>query len=127
MVKKKSLKGYTICFDFFKKNCFEQASGVCSLFASDEVKNQYPNLEEKAKPSRCLWIRDNLMTKFKEPYFPVYLYKYKCGHYSMGSKQHRICIGGMLGIDIPIIIGKCQNNVCMYCDTNGISGILKTF
>lgn len=117
-VKPKLITGKSVCFFFNTKNCFKEASGICSLFANENFKNQYPNLEEKATPERCPKILE-LMQVPKSKLFPVYLYKYRCG-------QHRICVAGQKGLEIKVILGTIKNQDCDYC-VNPKSFTLKNF
>lgn len=127
-VKRESLKGKTLCFYFNRYNCFEINSKQCALVASDDVKEIYKELEEKAEPSHCPWIRDNIIYTENEKYFPLHIYKSKCGHYSMGSQHHRLCIAGQLGVSIPLIVHEEGSQIdCDYCSTRGRIGILKSF
>jgi hypothetical protein len=126
-IKKKSLKGKTLCFYFHRHNCYEICSEQCSLFMLNVLDKQYDGLEQKALPTHCRWINDNIMYSLDKKYFPLYIYKSKCGHYSMGSGQHRLCIAGQLGLEIPVIIREGGNSNCTYCETNGESGVLKSF
>ena len=124
-VKAKPIKGKSVCFYFHCKNCFKEASGQCSLIAEEEFKIQFANLEEKADPKHCPKIL-GLMQMPKTKLFPVYLYKYKCGHYQTGQGQHRICIAGHLGLEIKVIINVIKDKTCDYC-TNPENFILKNF
>ena len=124
-IKLKSIAGKSVCFYFHRKNCFKEASGTCSLFAEEEFKKQFTNLEEKAPPERCPTILE-LMQISKTKLFPVYLSKYRCGHYQNGQGQHRICIAGHLGLEIKVIIDSVKDKDCGYC-TNPESFILKHF
>lgn len=126
-IKLKSIKGKSVCFNFFSKNCFEQASGICSLIAEEDFKKQFINLEEKATPGHCPKILELMQKpKPKSKLFPVYLYKYSCGHWQNGSGQHRICIAGHLGLEIKVKFGKVNDKPCGYC-RNPNSFSLKNF
>lgn len=124
-IKLKPIKGKSVCFYFNRTNCFYEASGKCSLFATEDFKIKFTNLKEKADPKRCPKILE-LMQEPNSKLFPVYLYKFRCGHYQTGQGQHRICIAGQKSLEIKVVIGKIKDKDCGYC-TNPESFTFRTF
>lgn len=48
---------------------------------------------DKSNSKHCPYVYQ-LMLNQPDHMFPINLYKYKCGQYSTGRGQHRICILG---------------------------------
>ncbi|GMK39060.1 hypothetical protein PCCS19_21140 [Paenibacillus sp. CCS19] len=115
------LKGKSVSFYFHVGNChvFKDPSKGCSLFLQGLEDLDKHKDTDKSNPKHCPYV-NQLMMKEPERMFPINLYKYKCGHYSTGQGQHRFCISGTLGRNIPIVILGFENHLdCGSCSEEG--------
>lgn len=114
-IKEFNLAGKTFCFYFHKYNCHKEQSGVCSLTLENiQVDNCYPQFE-KSNPKHCPYVY-KLIKDQPSRMFPIYLYKYACGHYQTGQGQHRICISGNVKNEIHVLFEHIDDVVCGYCE-----------
>ena len=126
LIKDFNLVGKTFCFNFHRYNCHMVATGSCSLFDSEWTSCDPGHKEtEKAHPNHCPYV-SWLMKNHPKHMLPIYVYKYKCGHYQTGQGQHRLCISGNQRNRIPVTLDTIKDKLCGFCE-NPESFILKTF
>lgn len=117
-VKHFDLQGKKVSLYLHAGNChaIKDPSKRCSLFLQG-LNDLWDHIEEdKSNPRHCPYI-NQLMLEQPERMFPLYFYKYKCGHYGTGKGQHRICISGTLGKAIPkILLGFERHINCGACN-----------
>jgi len=118
LIKDFSLIGKKLVFYFHRYNCYEEYSGHCLLHNPNQLLEiqEKPNTFEKGAFDYCPNLSKVIISCSKPSLFPVYLYKYKCGHYQTGQGQHRLCIAGNLVLKIPVLLGDNKNQVCGYCN-----------
>ena len=107
--------GKTFVFNFNEYSCFEKATGVCLLTASQDLINNNSDLPGKFVSSRCKKILELIETKYFEPYYPVSIQKHKCGHYGVPDGQHRTCIAGTANINVYSYEIQNVNELCDWC------------
>lgn len=111
-----SLVGKTFSLFFIRGNCHKVADplGRCSLDLDGLEDLVDHSKDDKNNPKHCPYIyhliqtepdnmfpKHNSRNKVGNKQSPINLYKFKCGHYSTGQGQHRICISGTLGLSLP--------------------------
>ncbi|WP_405141166.1 hypothetical protein MHI48_16780 [Paenibacillus sp. FSL H7-0942] len=113
-VKDFDLKGKSVSLYLHPGNChfYKDPLKGCSLFLQGLVDLDKHKDTDKSNPKHCPYV-NQLMKEEPDRMFPIYLYKYKCGHYSTGQGQHRFCISGTLGRPIPTVILGFENH--FYC------------
>ena len=137
-----SLLGKTFSLHFFRGNChrFIDSDQRCSLFIAKQHDLANHSETDKSNPKHCQYIlqlmqsNPNLMfpgisdTKASPRKYPISISKYKCGHYSTGQGQHRICISGRLRFVLPrVVLSFINNKICDSCEDSRYVRELYTF
>lgn len=116
-------KGKSFIFNFNKDTCAKIRYGFCPLFlvhfslllnliTKIETKKSY---RKKYHLSYC----SNLSKVVNSTYQleRIFIYRFKCKHYSFISGQHRTCISGKLGTTVQTNIKKMPNS-CNHCSSS---------
>jgi hypothetical protein len=117
----------TFSFSFHKKSCYEESTGICSVLPLLHFDDHSHLATDKSNIKHCPLIL-KLMRKTPDKFFPTNIWRYSCGHFSMGSDMHRICISGKIKSRLPtVFVGQVMRKYfCDYCEDTG-NNQLKTF
>ena len=101
----------TFSFKLDKYSCFKCIHGICSLELDDKQILKYPAYGD-CGVNYCRNLYKSILQRGILYDFTVY--EFSCGHYSVPSGQHRICICGRKGILVKVdnIKNDCS---CRYC------------
>ena len=113
-----SPKGKTFCFILNRDTCYRIYSGHCPL---DTGVNP---AKKEGSSTYCKKLSLALYSTFQRD--PVAIVKCKCGHYTFINGQHRTCIAGRLGYNIPVDYFEDDDN-CAYCNGTWKGSFLVTF
>jgi len=113
-----SPKGKRFIFKLDKYTCYKVCSGKCPI-TPDKVSNYnfdnkyYYGSATASCEKHCLNIAKSLIESgFTSNKLTIS--KFKCGHYMVGTGQHRVCVAGRLGLTVPVRISKIDIN-CEEC------------
>lgn len=127
-IKNFKLTGKSFSLQLIRGNCYEvlEPDKGCSLYLDELTDLHNHHKDDKNNPKHCSYI-NQLMQDQPAKMFPITIAKFRCGHYSTGQGQHRICISGMLHKSMPKVKLHHVNQIdCTYCSIPD-SHILKHF